>query len=65
MTAIGSAQMMSAESLLYLAAPFFFCHIMSNFSTLKTLTLLVHTGLFWCFHKDGCVAIKNMAVVHF
>ena len=29
---------------------FFFC-IVSNVSVLKTLTLLVHAGLFWCFHN--------------
>ena len=29
---------------------FFFC-IASNFNILKTLTLLVHAWLFWCFHN--------------
>ena len=33
------------------------CHLhlifrtVSNFSIMKTLTLLVHAGLFWCFHN--------------
>ena len=25
--------------------------IVYNFNTLKILTLLVHAGLFWCFHN--------------
>ena len=31
--------------------PFFFFCIVSNFNILKTLTLLVHAGLFWCVHN--------------
>ena len=30
---------------------FFFFRIVSNLNTLKTLTLLAHAGLFWCFHS--------------
>ena len=26
--------------------------IVSNFSSLKSMTLLVHAGLFWCFHRN-------------
>ena len=29
----------------------FFFRIVSNFSILKTLTLLMQSGLFWCFHN--------------
>ena len=28
-----------------------YINILSNFNTLKILTLFVHAGLFWCFHN--------------
>ena len=36
---------------LHQLAIFCFFHVVSNFNTLKILTLLVWSGLFWCFHK--------------
>ena len=30
---------------------FFFFRVVSSFNILKTLTLLVIAGLFWCFHN--------------
>ena len=36
---------------LFVYSIFFFICILSNFSSLKALILLVHAGLFWCLHK--------------
>ena len=36
----------------FLKAFFLFC-VVSNFNILKTLTHLVHAGLFWCFHNPS------------
>ena len=45
-----------------------FC-IVSNFNILKTVTLLVHAGLFWCFHSppnsDMDYRIFNMCMWSF
>ena len=31
---------------------YFFFRILSNFNIMKTMTLLVHAGLFWCCHNS-------------
>ena len=41
---------------------FFFC-IVSSFSIMKTITPLVHAGLFWCFHNtSGLVSSEGLSV---
>ena len=45
------------------------CPVVSNFNILKTLTLLMHAGLFWYFHNplnsDMNYRIFNVYVIHF